>query len=88
MSSTWSQPEIQGRQPSPRHGHIIVAVGSKIYIQGGMAGEKFHNDMYSLDTSKPETLYEDIGLLDYCLFYMVNIQDENVEHQNLGLGCF
>ncbi|XP_029024330.1 rab9 effector protein with kelch motifs [Betta splendens] len=50
VSSTWSQPDTHGRQPSPRHGHIIVAVGSKIYIQGGMAGQKFHNDMYSLDT--------------------------------------
>ncbi|XP_026209787.1 rab9 effector protein with kelch motifs isoform X2 [Anabas testudineus] len=50
VSSTWSQPKTEGRHPPPRHGHIIVAVGSKIYIQGGMAGEKFHNDMYSLNT--------------------------------------
>lgn len=53
-SSTWSQPETQGRPPPARHGHIIVAVGSKLYIHGGMAGEKFHNDMYLLDTSKSE----------------------------------
>lgn len=51
-SSTWSQPETQGRHPPARHGHVIIAVGSKIYIHGGMAGDKFHNDMYSLDTSK------------------------------------
>ncbi|XP_070706182.1 rab9 effector protein with kelch motifs isoform X3 [Pempheris klunzingeri] len=50
VSSTWSQPETQGRHPPARHGHIIVAVSSKIYIHGGMAGDKFHNDMYSLDT--------------------------------------
>lgn len=50
VSSTWSQPETQGKHPSPRHGHIVVAVGSKIFIHGGMAGDKFHNDMYSLDT--------------------------------------
>ncbi|XP_069571314.1 rab9 effector protein with kelch motifs [Brachyistius frenatus] len=50
VSSTWTQPETQGRHPAARHGHIIVAVGSKIYIHGGMAGEKFHNDMYSLDS--------------------------------------
>ncbi|TMS08706.1 Rab9 effector protein with kelch motifs [Larimichthys crocea] len=49
-SFTWSQPETQGRHPPARHGHIIVAVGFKIYIHGGMAGDKFHNDMYSLDT--------------------------------------
>ncbi|CAJ1070627.1 rab9 effector protein with kelch motifs isoform X2 [Xyrichtys novacula] len=50
VSSTWTQPETQGRQPSARHGHIIVAVGSKIYIHGGMAGDKLHNDMFALDT--------------------------------------
>ncbi|XP_060917905.1 rab9 effector protein with kelch motifs isoform X2 [Labrus mixtus] len=49
-SSAWSQPETQGRQPPARHGHVIVAAGSKIYIHGGMAGDKFHNDMFSLDT--------------------------------------
>nr|XP_046230818.1 rab9 effector protein with kelch motifs [Scatophagus argus]XP_046230819.1 rab9 effector protein with kelch motifs [Scatophagus argus]XP_046230820.1 rab9 effector protein with kelch motifs [Scatophagus argus] len=49
-TSTWSQPETQGRHPPARHGHIIVAVGSKIYIHGGMAGDKFHKDMYSLDS--------------------------------------
>lgn len=57
VSSTWSQPETQGRHLSARHGHIIIAVGSKIYIHGGMAGDKFHNDMYTLDTSKPELSY-------------------------------
>lgn len=54
VSSTWSQPETQGRHPPARHGHVIIAVGSKIYIHGGMAGDKFHNDMYSLDTGTPE----------------------------------
>ncbi|XP_047425289.1 rab9 effector protein with kelch motifs [Mugil cephalus] len=50
VSSTWSQPETQGRHPPARHGHVIAAVGLKIYIHGGMAGDKFHNDMYSLDS--------------------------------------
>ncbi|XP_071371752.1 rab9 effector protein with kelch motifs isoform X2 [Centroberyx affinis] len=50
-SSSWSQPETQGKHPPARHGHIIVTVGSRIYIHGGMAGDKFHSDMYSLDTS-------------------------------------
>lgn len=51
VSSAWSQPETQGRNPPARHGHVVVAVGSKIYIHGGMAGEKFYKDMFSLDTS-------------------------------------
>ncbi|KAL3041664.1 rab9 effector protein with kelch motifs [Trematomus bernacchii] len=49
-SSTWSQPETQGKNLPARHGHIVAAVGLRIYIHGGMAGDKFHNDMYSLDT--------------------------------------
>lgn len=49
-SLTWSQPETLGTPPPARHGHIIVAVGSRILIHGGMAGEKFYNDMFVLDT--------------------------------------
>lgn len=50
VSTTWFQPETHGRQPASRHGHVIAAVGSKIYIHGGMSGDKFFNDMYSLDS--------------------------------------
>ncbi|KAM3600029.1 uncharacterized protein V6R79_015984 [Siganus canaliculatus] len=50
-SSTWSQPETQGSDPPTRQGHIIAAVGSKIYIHGGMAGDILHTDMHSLDTT-------------------------------------
>ncbi|KAM9318301.1 rab9 effector protein with kelch motifs [Pholidichthys leucotaenia] len=50
VSSTWTQPETEGRQPPARHGHIVVGVGSKIYIHGGMAGDKFYSDMYMLDS--------------------------------------
>ncbi|KAG7476412.1 hypothetical protein MATL_G00082610 [Megalops atlanticus] len=50
VSLTWSQPETQGRPPSARHGHVVAAVGSKLYIHGGLSGEKFHSDMYLLDT--------------------------------------
>ncbi|TNM91771.1 hypothetical protein fugu_018782 [Takifugu bimaculatus] len=49
-TAAWSQPETQGKHPPPRHGHIIIALGPKIYIHGGMSGDKFHNDMFSLDT--------------------------------------
>lgn len=51
VSCTWSQPDTQGRHPPARHGHVVTAVGPKIYIHGGMAGEKFYSDVYSLDTS-------------------------------------
>ncbi|XP_051956784.1 rab9 effector protein with kelch motifs [Xyrauchen texanus] len=49
-AASWSQPETKGMPPAPRHGHVIAAVGSVIYIHGGIAGEKFHNDMFSLNT--------------------------------------
>ncbi|XP_061118668.1 rab9 effector protein with kelch motifs isoform X2 [Conger conger] len=51
VSLTWSQPETQGRPPSPRHGHVVAAVGSRLYVHGGLAGEKFHSDMHCLDTT-------------------------------------
>ncbi|MBN3324404.1 RABEK protein, partial [Atractosteus spatula] len=49
-SLTWSQPETQGKPPSPRHGHVIVSVGSKLYIHGGLAGETLHSDLHCIDT--------------------------------------
>ncbi|XP_029470342.1 rab9 effector protein with kelch motifs isoform X2 [Rhinatrema bivittatum] len=46
---TWSQPETYGSPPSQRHGHVMTAVGPKLFIHGGLAGEKFYNDMFCLD---------------------------------------
>ncbi|XP_058843122.1 rab9 effector protein with kelch motifs isoform X2 [Acipenser ruthenus] len=48
---TWSQPDTQGKAPSPRHGHVIVAVGHKLYIHGGLAGDKFYSDLYCINTT-------------------------------------
>ncbi|XP_041090224.1 rab9 effector protein with kelch motifs-like isoform X2 [Polyodon spathula] len=48
---TWSQPDTQGKAPSPRHGHVIVAVGLKLYIHGGLAGDKFYSDLYCINTT-------------------------------------
>ncbi|XP_018595848.1 rab9 effector protein with kelch motifs-like isoform X1 [Scleropages formosus] len=50
VSSTWSQPEFHGKPPSARHGHVVVVSGSKLYVHGGLAGDKFHSDMFCLDT--------------------------------------
>lgn len=50
VSETWMQPETKGTPPGPRHGHVIAAVGSILYVHGGMAGEKFYSDMFTLDT--------------------------------------
>lgn len=40
-SLTWTQPVTSGDPPTARHGHIITAVGTKLFIHGGMAGSLF-----------------------------------------------
>ncbi|KAG8554295.1 hypothetical protein GDO81_003752 [Engystomops pustulosus] len=49
-SLTWTQPETSGDPPKPRHGHIITAIGTKLFIHGGMAGTTFYSDMFCIDT--------------------------------------
>ncbi|NXY05887.1 RABEK protein, partial [Pteruthius melanotis] len=46
---TWSQPDTHGDPPSPRHGHAVVAVGTKLFIHGGLAGDVFYNDLFCID---------------------------------------
>ncbi|KFQ93072.1 Rab9 effector protein with kelch motifs, partial [Nipponia nippon] len=46
---TWSQPDTRGDPPSPRHGHVVVAVGTKLFIHGGLAGDIFYNDLFCID---------------------------------------
>lgn len=49
---TWSQPETLGKPPSPRHGHVMVAAGTKLFIHGGLAGDKFYDDLHCIDISR------------------------------------
>ncbi|NWH67777.1 RABEK protein, partial [Geococcyx californianus] len=46
---TWSQPDTHGDPPSPRHGHILVAIGTKLFIHGGLAGDVFYSDLFCID---------------------------------------
>ncbi|XP_054357289.1 rab9 effector protein with kelch motifs isoform X1 [Pongo pygmaeus] len=48
---TWSQPETLGNPPSPRHGHVMVAAGTKLFIHGGLAGDRFYDDLHCIDRS-------------------------------------
>ncbi|XP_005251697.1 rab9 effector protein with kelch motifs isoform X1 [Homo sapiens] len=48
---TWSQPETLGNPPSPRHGHVMVAAGTKLFIHGGLAGDRFYDDLHCIDIS-------------------------------------
>ncbi|XP_072286266.1 rab9 effector protein with kelch motifs isoform X2 [Pyxicephalus adspersus] len=46
----WTVPSTTGVPPKPRHGHIMVAVGTKLFVHGGMAGSTFYSDMFCIDT--------------------------------------
>ncbi|KAM8996204.1 rab9 effector protein with kelch motifs isoform 2-T2 [Ara ararauna] len=48
---TWSQPDTHGDPPSPRHGHVMVAVGTKLFVHGGLAGDVFYSDLFCIDTA-------------------------------------
>ncbi|XP_043576122.1 rab9 effector protein with kelch motifs isoform X3 [Chiloscyllium plagiosum] len=47
---SWSQQSTEGNPPAPRHGHVMIAVGSKLFIHGGLSGDTFFNDMHVIDT--------------------------------------
>lgn len=49
---SWSQPDVSGSPPCARHGHVSVAVGTDIYIHGGMAGTNMFDDVYKFNTSR------------------------------------
>uniref|UniRef100_A0A670ZC02 Rab9 effector protein with kelch motifs n=1 Tax=Pseudonaja textilis TaxID=8673 RepID=A0A670ZC02_PSETE len=46
---TWSQPEVYGQPPAPRHGHVVVAVENRLFVHGGLAGDTFYDDLFSID---------------------------------------
>lgn len=48
-TSAWTQPSVNGKVPKARHGHILVAVGSKLYLHGGMARESIYDDLFEYD---------------------------------------
>lgn len=48
----WTVLTVQGDPPKPRHGHAMAAVGSKVYLHGGMAGTTFYDDLHVLDLDR------------------------------------
>ena len=50
--SSWSQPDVSGSPPCARHGHVSVAVGTDIYIHGGMADTDMFDDVYKFNTGR------------------------------------
>ena len=51
-TNTWSSLNIKGDSPKPRLGHVMVAIGNKVYVHGGMAGTTFYSDLHVLDLDK------------------------------------
>ncbi|CAH1785614.1 unnamed protein product [Owenia fusiformis] len=50
--SQWTTPSVKGDPPKPRHGHVMVAIGNRVYIHGGMSGQSFYNDLHVFDLDK------------------------------------
>ncbi|XP_064650014.1 rab9 effector protein with kelch motifs-like [Lineus longissimus] len=46
---SWSTLETHGKTPEPRHGHLFVGVGTKLYLHGGMSGPNFFDDVHVFD---------------------------------------
>ena len=51
-SNIWSTLNIRGDSPKPRQGHLVVSVGNRIIIHGGMSGPTFYDDLHILDLGK------------------------------------
>ncbi len=48
-TSTWCILNVRGDPPKPRHGHLVVGIGNKIYVHGGMSGTAFYDDLHILN---------------------------------------
>lgn len=47
----WTLPEVGGAKFPPRHRHAAAAVGSKMYVHGGLNGTEILGDLFVLDTT-------------------------------------
>eukprot|EP01137_Pigoraptor_chileana_P033506 Opistho-2@24476 len=50
VSKVWTVATTNGRAPSPRFGHVIAAVGTRLFVHGGMNGAEIFGDLHILDT--------------------------------------
>lgn len=48
----WSVLRLVGDAPKPRHGHLMVAVGNRLFLHGGMSGSSFFDDLHILDLDR------------------------------------
>lgn len=68
----------------------MVAVGSKLFIHGGLAGDRFFNDMYTIDTGKfCAEIWWWIAFVDIVMHTKFNkkmIKENNMHCRTLLLG--
>jgi len=48
----WFVLKLQGDAPKPRHGHLMAAVGNRLFLHGGMSGSLFFDDLHVLDLDR------------------------------------
>jgi len=48
----WSVLRLHGDAPKPRHGHLMVSVGNRLFLHGGMSGSSFFDDLHVLDLDR------------------------------------
>lgn len=49
-TNKWRTLDTSGTPPpSPRQGHVVAVVGSRLYVHGGMAGQEIFSDLHCLD---------------------------------------
>ena len=54
-SNSWSQSESKGDIPEPRSGATIAAVGTKLYLFGGLSRETgWFDELYMFDTGNKD----------------------------------
>jgi len=73
VSKSWSQIESKGDKPCSRHGHLMVAIGTDIYIHGGMAGTKVFDDLYKFSIGETAIVEIVFILLVYEPFTQISI---------------
>ncbi|XP_051041229.1 rab9 effector protein with kelch motifs isoform X2 [Phodopus roborovskii] len=92
----WSQPETHGNPPSARHGHVMVAAGTKLFIHGGLSGDRFFDDLHCIDIKKQHwtSLQFDTflppGRLDHSMCVIpwpVMSTSENEDSDSVILNC-
>ncbi len=53
VQHTWSSPTCGGNIPAPRYGHSMVAIGTRLFVFGGLYGSTtVYGDLFVFDTGE------------------------------------